>query len=127
MKKSIQSPDAPAPLGPYSPGIQAGNTYYLSGQVGIDPATGEVVSGGVAAEAHQVMVNIKGVLAQAGLTFDHIVKTSIFLKSMGDFATVNEVYGSYLNEPYPARETVEVAGLPKDVLVEISVIAVKDA
>lgn len=125
MKNVIYSPDAPAPIGPYSQGMQAGNTYYFSGQIAIDPATGHVVSGGIEAETRQVMKNIGALLIAAGLDFGHIVKTSIFLKDMSDFAVVNAIYGEYFSANFPARETVQVAMLPKDVMVEISVIAVK--
>jgi len=126
MKNVILTQQAPAPIGPYSQGIQAGNTYYFSGQVAIDPATGNVVAGGVEAEAHQVMRNIGALLEAAGVTFSHIVKTTIFLHDMNDFAAVNAIYGSYFTDgQYPARETVQVSRLPKDVAVEISVTAVK--
>lgn len=125
MKNVIYSPDAPAPIGPYSQGIQAGNTYYFSGQIAIDPAEGHVVTGGIEAETRQVMKNIGALLSAAGLDFSNIVKTSIFLKDMSDFAVVNAIYGEYFTANFPARETVQVAMLPKDVMVEISVIAVK--
>ncbi|WP_224483137.1 RidA family protein [Robertkochia aurantiaca] len=126
MKKVIKSQKAPAPLGPYNQAILSGNTLYLSGQVGIDPAKGEVVPGGVTREAEQVMKNLQAVLEEAGYSFQDVVKTSIFLKDMNDFTKVNEVYGSYFDEDTaPARETVEVANLPKFVHVEISMIAVK--
>ena len=125
MKTVIYTPDAPAPIGPYSQGIQAGNTYYFSGQIAIDPASGHVVAGGIEAETRQVMKNIGALLSAAGLDFSHIVKTSIFLKDMNDFAVVNAIYGENFTSNFPARETVQVAMLPKDVMVEISVIAVQ--
>jgi 2-iminobutanoate/2-iminopropanoate deaminase len=103
-----------------------GDTLYVSGQIPIDPATGGLVNGTIEDEARQVMLNIKAILNEAGLDFPNVVKTGIFLKDMNNFAKVNEVYGQFFTDQYPARETVEVARLPKDVNVEISVIAVKD-
>ncbi|MFN3588075.1 MAG: Rid family detoxifying hydrolase [Spirosomataceae bacterium] len=120
-KEIIFSPNAPAPIGPYSQAVLMNGTLYVSGQIALELAT----AGDVAAEADQVMKNIGHILEAAGLTFAHIVKSSIFLKNMDDFATVNEVYGTYFPENPPARETVQVAKLPRDVNVEISVIAVK--
>jgi 2-iminobutanoate/2-iminopropanoate deaminase len=125
MKKVINTNNAPAPIGPYSQAIAAGNFVFVSGQIPLDPATGELVSENVKAETKQVMENIKAVLLEAGLGFGHIVKTSIFLTDMQSFAQVNEVYGTYFTDQYPARETVQVAALPKNVNVEISVIAIK--
>jgi 2-iminobutanoate/2-iminopropanoate deaminase len=119
--KDIVSTNAPAPIGPYSQAIIAGNFLFASGQVAIKPATGELVLDSIQAETTQVMENIKAVLTEAGTTFSRVVKTTIFLKDMADFAEVNTVYGSYLTAPFPARETVQVAGLPKNVNVEISV------
>lgn len=124
MKSIIQTEGAPAPIGPYSQAVRVGNMVFLSGQIPIDPATGELITGSVEAEAEQVMKNLSAVLKASGLDFSHIAKTSIFLQNMSDFAAVNTVYGSYFTGEYPARETVEVAGLPKGVRVEISVIAV---
>ncbi len=124
MKSIIQTEGAPAPIGPYSQAVRVGNMVFLSGQIPIDPATGELITGSVEAEAEQVMKNLSAVLKAADLDFSHIAKTSIFLQNMSDFAAVNAVYGSYFTGEYPARETVEVAGLPKGVRVEISVIAV---
>lgn len=125
MKQIIHTSKAPEPLGPYSQAVRAGNTVYLSGQIGIDPSTGAVSGETVSEQAKQVMLNLKEVLKAAGVGFEHVVKTSIFLKDMNDFAAVNEIYGAYFDEETaPARETVEVANLPKFVLVEISVIAV---
>lgn len=125
MKKTITSKNAPAPIGPYSHGIQAGNTLYISGQVGKHPITGELILSDIKAECKQVMQNIQGILTDAGMDMKNVVKTTIFLKSMNDFAAVNEVYGSYFKKDFPARETVEVSKLPLNVNVEISVIAVK--
>lgn len=125
MKKIITSKKAPAPIGPYSPAVLAGNMLFVSGQVAKNPATGELVVGEIKAETKQVMENLKGILTDAGMDFSHIVKTTIFLKSMDNFASVNEVYGSYFTSDFPARETVEVSKLPLNVNVEISVIGMK--
>lgn len=125
MKKVIISHNAPAPIGPYSQAILANNTLYCSGQIPIDPSTGDLITTSVEAETHQVMKNISEVLSAADMTFENVVKCSIFLKDMNDFARVNEVYGSYFSDEAPARETVQVSRLPKDVSVEISVISVK--
>lgn len=124
-KKIILTATAPAPIGPYSQAVLAGNTLYVSGQIPIDPATGNLVVGSIEDEAQQVMRNLEAILKEAGLGFENVVKTSIFLKDMNNFGKVNEVYGQFFTGDYPARETVEVARLPKDVNVEISVIALK--
>ena len=124
MKKVINTNNAPAPIGPYSQAVAANGFLFVSGQIPSNPATGEIVSGGIKAEAKQVMENIKAILTEAGLNFSSIVKTSIFLTDMGNFAQVNEVYGTYFTDQFPARETVQVAALPKSVNVEISVIAI---
>ena len=126
MKKIIFTDKAPAPIGPYSQAVLAGNTLYTSGQIPLDPATGELVGGNIEAETKQVMENLKAVLEAAGMDFSNVVKTSIFIMNMDDFAAINTVYGSYINEETaPARETVQVARLPKNVNVEISMIAVQ--
>lgn len=125
MKKIITSKKAPAPIGPYSPAVLAGNMLFVSGQVAKNPVSGELVVGEIKAETKQVMENLKGILIDAGMDFSHIVKTTIFLKSMDSFASVNEVYGSYFTSDFPARETVEVSKLPLNVNVEISVIAMQ--
>ena len=125
MKKVILSSKAPAPIGPYSQAIEAYGTLYVSGQIPIDPATGEVVAGGIEPQAKQVMQSLKAILEEAGYTFDQVVKTTILLDDLGNFAKVNEIYGSYFGEGAPARETYQVAKLPKGVAVEISCIAVK--
>ena len=125
MKKVINTNNAPAPIGPYSQAIAAGNFVFVSGQIPMDPSTGEIISESIKAETIQVMENIKAILSEAGLGFDHIVKTSIFLTDMQTFAQVNEVYGSYFTNQFPARETIQVSALPKNVNVEISVTAVK--
>jgi 2-iminobutanoate/2-iminopropanoate deaminase len=123
----LYSPAAPAPIGPYSQAIQAGNTVYVSGQIALDAATGQLTGNGdVVVETHQVMRNLQAVLGAAGLTLADVVKTSIFVTDLGNFALINEIYGSYFSKEYaPARETVQVSRLPKDVQVEISCIAVK--
>lgn len=124
MKKIINTTNAPQAIGPYSQAISIQNLLFISGQIPMNPATGEIVSGGVGEETHQVMKNLKAILEEAGSSFSNAVKTSIFLKNMDDFALVNEIYASYFEEGnYPARETVQVSKLPKDVNVEISMIA----
>jgi 2-iminobutanoate/2-iminopropanoate deaminase len=124
-KKIIETNQAPAPIGPYSQAVQAGNMLFISGQVPIDPATGQLNNATIADEATQVMHNLKAVLTTAGYGFEHVVKTTIFLSDMSLFTQVNEVYGSFFSGSYPARETVAVKGLPRNVNVEISMIAVK--
>lgn len=125
MKKIILTPNAPAPIGPYSQAVLSGNTLYTSGQIAIDPKTGELVMGDIQKEARQVMENMKAVLEAAGMDFSDVIKTTIFIMDMADFGKINEVYGSYFTTDAPARETVQVAGLPKGVNVEISMVAVK--
>lgn len=126
MKKIIKTKNAPAPIGPYSQAILINNTLYSSGQIAIDPATGDLVTDNIEKETSQVMQNIKAVLAAAEMNFDQVIKTTIFISNMDDFAKINEIYGSYFDENNaPARETVQVAKLPKNVNVEISVIAIK--
>ena len=123
MADVVATKDAPQAIGPYSQGIKAGGFLFTSGQIAIDPATGQVIEGDVAAQTDRVMKNLSAILKAAGLSLQRVVKTSVFLKSMGDFATMNEVYGRHFGGHRPARSTVEVARLPKDVLVEIEVIA----
>jgi len=125
MKKIIKTDKAPAPIGPYNQAILVGNTLYISGQIAINPADGQLITINIIREANQVMENLSAILKEAGFDFEDIVKTTIFLKDMQNFQSVNEVYGQYFKENFPARETVEVSGLPKNVNVEISVIAVK--
>ena len=126
MKKIITTKNAPAPIGPYNQAILVNDTLYLSGQIGLDPRLMKMVEGDIKKETEQVMENLKNVLEAAEMTFNHVIKSSIFLSDMEDFGEVNEVYGSYfLNETAPARETVAVKTLPKYVRVEISMIAVK--
>jgi len=125
MKKIITTPNAPAPIGPYNQAVLSGNTLYTSGQIALHPETGELVMDDIKTETKQVMENMKAVLAAANMTFDNVIKTSIFISDMHNFAQINEVYGQYFdNNSAPARETVEVANLPKFVNVEISCIAV---
>ena len=119
MKEIISTPNAPAAIGPYSQAVKAGNLLFISGQIPLDPATGTVVEGDVTVQATWVLENVKAILAQAGATFDNVVKTTVFLKDMNDFAAMNAVYGRYYAENCPARSAVEVGRLPKDVLVEI--------
>lgn len=125
MKKIIFTENAPAPIGPYSQAVLKGNTLYTSGQIAINPATGELVTATIETETEQVMQNMKAVLEASGMTFENVVKTTIFIMDMNDFGKINTVYGSYFNETTaPARETVQVACLPKNVNVEISMIAI---
>ncbi len=125
MKKSIQISGAPAPIGPYSQAILVDQTLYVSGQIPLNPFTGDLVLESIEASTHQVLKNITALLKEAGMTLDDIVKCSIFLKDMNDFTSMNAVYGSYFGTIPPARETVQVAKLPLDVNVEISCIAIK--
>ena len=124
MKKIITTPNAPAPIGPYNQAVLSNGVLYISGQIPLDPASIGLVEGNLEKETVQVMENLKAILEAAGMTFDQVVKSSIFLKDMNNFAQINKVYGSYFNEDTaPARETVEVANLPKFVNIEISMIA----
>lgn len=122
--KPIQTDQAPQAIGPYSQAIEAGDFIFVSGQIAINPRTNEIEQG-IEAQTHQVMKNLQAILKEAGATFNDVVKFTIFLADMEDFAEVNEIYGSYLEEPYPARATVEVSRLPKDVQVEMDVIVYK--
>ncbi len=123
MKTIINTSNAPAPIGPYNQAVAAGNFVFLSGQIALNPATGELVTGDIKTETKLVMENIKAILVEAGIDFSNIVKSTIFLMDMKQFTVVNEVYGGFFPENAPARETVQVSGLPKGVNVEISVIA----
>ena len=126
MKKIITTTKAPEPIGPYNQAVLKGNTLYTSGQIAINPISGELVLSSIEEETKQVMENMKEVLTAAGMTFDDVVKTSIFISDMNDFSIINKVYGEYFSDnTAPARETVEVANLPKFVNVEISMIAIK--
>ena len=122
-KEILITTDAPAPIGPYNQAVKAGNFLFVSGQIALIPGTSELVISNIKEETHQVMRNIKAILFAASADFHHIVKTTIFLSDMSFFAEVNEIYGSYFESDYPARETVAVKGLPKNVNVEISVTA----
>jgi len=124
MKKIITTKNAPAPIGPYNQAVLCNNTLFISGQIAFNVATQTLETGNIKNETELVMQNLKAILSEAGFTFEHVVKTTIFIKNMDDFAVINEVYGAYFNaETAPTRETVEVARLPKDVNVEISMIA----
>ena len=125
MKKSISSDNAPQPIGPYSQAVLVDNTLYTSGQIAINPKTGELELDSIESETKLVMENLKGLLNEVQMDFENVVKCSIFISEMNNFSRINEIYGSYFSSNFPARETVEVARLPKDVNVEISVIAVK--
>ncbi|MBL7799341.1 MAG: RidA family protein [Chitinophagales bacterium] len=124
-KEVVYSTEAPKPIGPYSQAVWAGDTLFVSGQIALDPASGELIQGNIETETKAVLNNVKAILDKAGIGFSNIVKTSIFLKNMDDFAAVNAVYASCFTSDFPARETVQVSKLPKDVNVEISVIAIR--
>jgi 2-iminobutanoate/2-iminopropanoate deaminase len=125
MKKATRTSNAPQPIGPFSQAIVSGNLIFVSAQFGRNPVTGEFVMENIEAETKQVMENIKAILTEAGSSFADVIKASIFLKDMQDYANVNSVYSSYLSEPYPARETIQISGLPMNVNIEISVIAAR--
>ena len=125
MKKIIATTAAPAAIGPYSQGIEGGSIVITSGQLPVDPVTGAFAEGGIAGQTRQSLTNVQAVLAQAGLTMENIIKTTVFLKDMNDFAAMNEVYAIFFPENPPARSAVEVARLPKDAMVEIEAIAVR--
>jgi 2-iminobutanoate/2-iminopropanoate deaminase len=125
MKKIINTANAPAPIGPYNQAVLSGDMLFISGQIALIPGTSDLANADITAEANQVMKNLNAILTEAGMDFSHVAKTTIFLSDMDLFAVVNEVYGSYFTSDYPARETVAVKGLPKNVNVEISMIALK--
>jgi 2-iminobutanoate/2-iminopropanoate deaminase len=125
MKSIVHTDKAPAPIGPYSQAVLTGNMLFISGQIAIDPATNQLINGSIGDEARQVMKNLEALLSASDLSFESVVKATIFLSDMNHFAEVNEIYGSYFISNFPARETVAVLGLPKNVNVEISMIAVK--
>lgn len=128
MKKIINTPNAPAPVGPYNQSVAYNGMLFISGQIALDPPTGNLITSSIEEETHQVMKNIKAVLTEAGLTFEHVLKCSVFVSDMNDYAAINGVYAQYFNEnTAPARELVEVGNLPKFVNVEISVIAAMEA
>ena len=124
MNNAISTPNAPAAIGPYSQGIQAGSTLFVSGQLPIDPATGAFAGEDIASQTRQSLTNIKNILAAAGASMNDVVKTTVMLKNIGDFAAMNAVYAEFFTEPFPARAAYQVAALPKDALVEIECIAV---
>ena len=123
MRQGVSSPNAPAAIGPYSQAIKSGNLLFLSGQIPLDPATGQLVPGGIDAQTRQVFTNIGAILQAAGASFDQVVTATVYVADMNDFAKVNEIYATYFSSPAPARATVQVARLPKDSLVEIQVVA----
>jgi 2-iminobutanoate/2-iminopropanoate deaminase len=123
MKQIIHTPHAPSPIGPYSQAVRAGSFLFISGQIGMNPKSGELEMSSIELETHQVMRNLQAILTAENMTFGHVVKATIYLKNMNEFAQMNAVYGEYFEENYPARETVQVSCLPKDVNVEISVVA----
>ena len=123
MKKIISTSEAPAAIGPYSQAVRVGSTIFCSGQIPLDPKTGQIVSGDISAQTKRVLENVGAVLRNQGLSFENVVKTTIFLTDLGDFQAVNEIYGSYFKSQPPARSTVQVAALPKDANIEIEVIA----
>lgn len=125
MKKIINTTNAPAPIGPYNQAVMSGNMLFISGQIALIPGTSDLANASIAAEANQVMKNLNAILTEAGMEFGNVVKTTIFLSDMNLFTQVNEIYGSYFTADYPARETIAVKGLPKNVNVEISMIAIK--
>jgi 2-iminobutanoate/2-iminopropanoate deaminase len=123
VRQAVSTPSAPKAIGPYSQAIRAGSLLFVSGQVPIDPATGQIVNGDIAAQTHRVFQNIGEILKAGGSSFDHVVRTTVFLADMDDFAAMNEAYATYFTAPAPARATVQVSRLPKDARVEIDVIA----
>lgn len=125
MKNLVSTSDAPSAIGPYSQAVVVGDLVFLSGQIGLDPSSGQLVTGGTEAETERVLANLGAVLAAAGLSFDHIVRTTIYLVDLADFARVNEIYGRRFTAPYPARATVGVAALPRGARVEIDAIAAR--
>jgi 2-iminobutanoate/2-iminopropanoate deaminase len=123
VNQSLSSPNAPKAIGPYSPAVRAGQLLFVSGQIPIDPASGQMIDADISAQTRRVLDSVGALLSAAGLSFANVVRTTVFLADMNDFAAVNQVYGTYFVEPYPARATVQVARLPKDARVEIDVIA----
>ena len=123
MRAALTTTDAPAAIGPYSQAITAGDFLFASGQIPLDPATGQLIEGGIAEQTHRVFKNLAAILAAAGIGFDKVVKTNVYLQDMGDFGVMNEIYGTYCPAPAPARATIQAARLPRDVKVEIDFIA----
>jgi 2-iminobutanoate/2-iminopropanoate deaminase len=126
MKEAVSSPDAPKAIGPYSQAVRSGQLLFVSGQVPLDPATGQIVAGDIQTQTRRVFDNLAAVLKAGGRSFADVVRTTVFLADMNDFASMNEIYGTYFSAPYPARATVQVARLPKDARVEIDLIATFD-
>ncbi len=126
MRQSVSSASAPRAIGPYSQAVRAGALLFVSGQIPLDPATGNLIDGDIGAQTHRVFANLKAILEAAGATFDHVVRTTVYLADMNDFAGMNEVYGTYFSSPAPARATVEAARLPKNARLEIDLIASLD-
>ena len=124
VRQVVSAPDAPKAMGAYSPAIKAGNLLFISGQIPVDPSTGNLVTGDITAQAERVMQNLSALLRAADVGFDHVVRTTVFLADMNDFAAMNEVYSRYVVDPPPARATVQVARLPRDVKIEVDAIAV---
>lgn len=122
-RQAVSSESAPKAIGPYSQAIRAGSLLFVSGQIALDPVTGALVEGDIGAQTHRVFANLQAILAAAGASFDHVVRTTVYLADMNDFAAVNEIYGTYFSNPAPARATIQAARLPKDARVEIDVIA----
>lgn len=127
MRQAVSTSSAPKAIGPYSQAIRAGSLLFVSGQIPIDPSTGNLVDGDIAAQTRRVFENLKAILTEAGASFDHVVRTTVYLADMTDFAAMNEVYGTYFSAPAPARATVQAARLPKDARIEIDLIAALDA
>lgn len=123
MRQAVSSDAAPKAIGPYSQAVRAGSLLFVSGQIPLDPATGAMVDGDIAAQTHRVFANLRAILEAAGATFDHVARTTVYLADMNDFAVVNEIYGTYFSSPAPARATIQAARLPKDARVEIDLIA----
>ena len=126
MREAVSTPAAPAAIGPYSQAVRAGSLLFVSGQIPLDPQTGALVPGDIAAQTHRVFQNLSAILQAAGLSLDHVVRTTVYLADMNEFAAMNEVYGTYFTAPFPARATVQAARLPKDARVEIDVIASRE-
>lgn len=124
MKTLVNTDRAPQAIGPYSQAVKANGFLFVSGQIPLDPITGQIVYGGIESQTHQVLNNLKAILEHEGLSFDHVVKSGVFLQDMNDFAYMNKIYGQYFTSPYPARACVQVARLPRDVSIEIEIVAV---
>jgi 2-iminobutanoate/2-iminopropanoate deaminase len=123
VRQAVSTPSAPKAIGPYSQAVRAGSLLFVSGQVPIDPATGNIITGDIAAQTHRIFQNIGEILKAGGASFDHVVRTTVFLADMNDFAAMNDAYGTFFSSPFPARATVQVSRLPKDARIEIDVIA----